>query len=158
MAPDMTADSRRRNSIAWLGFALAWIAALLNIVFFVNAAAPVQRLAPWVIFAVAGLALIALVIALKRAFGESAVYRGKVLTVVLAVIALLPLFIATYGNAHARDVPASTGAPHVGQAVPEFALADTSGKMTSLADLLAPPPNGGAAPKSVLLVFYRGYW
>jgi hypothetical protein len=38
-------------------------------------------------------------------------------------------------------------------------LTDTSGKQVSLAELLRSPiKEGQAAPKGVLLVFYRGYW
>jgi peroxiredoxin len=39
----------------------------------------------------------------------------------------------------------------VGQRAPEFALSDVNGKAVTLAQLLA-------GKRSVLLVFYRGYW
>jgi len=56
-----------------------------------------------------------------------------------------------------RSLPASKGAPQVGQKVPEFTLTDTNGKAVSLNELLTTPING-SPPKGVLLVFYRGYW
>ena len=69
----------------------------------------------------------------------------------------------------------ATGAPQVGQKVPDFTLADTNGNKVSLGQLLgkgdspASPSNvtgqaspvgtsTGTPPKAVLLVFYRGYW
>ena len=52
-----------------------------------------------------------------------------------------------------RWLPASKGAPQVGQRVPDFSLPDTSGKQVSLNELLTTPVNGNA-PKGVLLVFY----
>jgi peroxiredoxin len=57
----------------------------------------------------------------------------------------------------ARWLPASHGAPQVGQKAPDFTLTDTNGKSISLAELLASPINGKAA-KGALLIFYRGYW
>jgi peroxiredoxin len=56
-----------------------------------------------------------------------------------------------------RHLPASSGAPQIGQKAPDFNLADTNGKQVSLSELRSSPING-KAPKGVLLVFYRGYW
>jgi peroxiredoxin len=56
-----------------------------------------------------------------------------------------------------RWLPASKGAPQVGQRAPDFSMPDSSGKTVSLNELLTTPINGNA-PKGVLLVFYRGYW
>jgi len=71
----------------------------------------------------------------------------------LVVIALFVFTIFING----RWLPASKGAPQVGQRAPEFSLPDSSGKTVSLNELLTTPVNGNA-PKGVLLVFYRGYW
>ena len=64
-----------------------------------------------------------------------------------------------------RWLPASTGAPQVGQKAPEFTLVDTNNKSSSLSELLSSPitsvplsAGGPRAPKGVLLIFYRGYW
>ena len=56
-----------------------------------------------------------------------------------------------------RFLPPSTGAPHVGQKVPEFTLSDAKGRQVSLNQLTSEPVDG-KAPKGVLLVFYRGWW
>jgi peroxiredoxin len=54
-------------------------------------------------------------------------------------------------------LPASKGAPQVGQKMPEFSLPDADGKQVSLNELLSTPVDG-QSPKGVLLIFYRGYW
>ena len=114
------------------------------------------------VFAV--VALVFLAIGLKRAFGQPQVYRGKVATVVLTVITLLPVGLAGLAFFGARKIPSATAAPQVGQRVPDFTLADTSGKPVSLDQLLASASSESVtssqakAPKAVLLIFYRGYW
>lgn len=52
------------------------------------------------------------------------------------------------------SLPASAGAPKVGEKAPDFQLPDTAGKRISLSGLLSADPKG----TWVLLVFYRGYW
>ena len=74
----------------------------------------------------------------------------------LLSLAVFAMFVFTIFIA-GRWLPASKGAPQVGQRAPEFSLPDTSGKQVSLNELLTTPINGNA-PKGVLLVFYRGYW
>jgi peroxiredoxin len=54
-------------------------------------------------------------------------------------------------------IPASKGAPQVGQRAAEFTLPDTTNKQVSLNELMTAPING-KAPRGVLLIFYRGYW
>jgi hypothetical protein len=60
------------------------------------------------------------------------------------------------------QLPASKGAPQVGETAPGFTLPDTSGKSVQLAELLgdAVAASKRPSPKSpaLLLVFYRGYW
>jgi len=70
---------------------------------------------------------------------------------------VLGLFVFTV-FIFARLLPASHGAPQVGQQAPAFTLADTTGRQVSLSELLSTPFNGSASPKGVLLIFYRGYW
>jgi peroxiredoxin len=48
-------------------------------------------------------------------------------------------------------VPASTGAPRVGQNAPAFTLPDQNNKPVALADLLS-------GSNAVVLIFYRGFW
>jgi hypothetical protein len=90
-------------------------------------------------------------------------YRGNVLSVVLAVIALVPAGLSVFGFVSTRKLPSAAAAPQVGQRVPDFTLSDISGKPVSLDQLLAASPASSAqgqtaAPKAVLLIFYRGYW
>ena len=165
----MPDGTQPRNNVAtWWGLLFAIVALGCNAAFFVGA--PFQAAITWLSLLLAAVALIFLVIGLTRAFRQPQVYRGKVLTVVLTVIALLPAGISALGFVGARKLPGATAAPQVGQRVPDFTLADTSGKPVSLDQLLAAssatssglPPSGeafsSAAPKAVLLIFYRGYW
>ena len=158
------AVQRRKNIAPWAGLLFAIGAVVCNAAFFVNP--PLQRTLPWLSLLFAVLALIFLATGLWRAFGQAQVYRGKVLSVVLSVIALLPVGFTGFVFVAARRLPSSTAAPQVGQKVPDFTLPDTSGKLVSLDQLLAavPSPNSSASspeahvPKAVLLIFYRGYW
>jgi hypothetical protein len=160
----MPATERRKNIAPWAGLLFAIGAIGCNAALFVNP--PLQGTLPWLSMLFAVLALIFLVTGLWRAFGQAQVYRGKVLSVVLSVIVLLPVGFTVFVFVAARKLPSSTAAPQVGQKVPDFTLPDTSGKLVSLDQLLDPVPslNSSAsspeshAPKAVLLIFYRGYW
>jgi len=54
-------------------------------------------------------------------------------------------------------LPASAGAPQVGQKAPDFTLTDANDRPVTLAQLLTEPVNN-KPPRGVLLIFYRGYW
>ena len=157
--PDST--NRRSNAASWWGLLFAIGGIGCNAAFFIRP--PLQRMLPWLSLLFAVLALMFLLVGLTRAFGQPQVYRGKVLSVVLTVIALLPVGLTAIAFVGARKLPSSTAAPQVGQRVPDFTLSDTSGKLVSLDQLLAASPDlssgsHGLAPKAVLLIFYRGYW
>jgi hypothetical protein len=158
--PDAT--ERRRNTAPWWGLLFAVGAIGCNVAFFVSP--PLQGALPWLSMLFAVLALVFLGAGLRRAFGQAHVYRGKVLSVVLTVIALFPLGLTAFAFVKARELPSSTAAPQVGQRIPDFTLSDTSGKPVSLDQLLAAAPSAStsqsqaSAPKAVLLIFYRGYW
>ena len=100
----------------------------------------------------------------KGARGEEAkgeVYRGRIVGLILAVLSLGAVGVFAYATLYAsRQLPVAAGAPAVGDKAPEFALADTSGRMVTLSMLLSEPMPGIRAgnPRGVLLVFYRGYW
>src|SRR5205814_5602210 len=116
-------------------------------------------------------------IGVMRAFRQPEVYGGKVSSSILGLVSLLICGLVGFGSIHARNLPSSAAAPQIGQKVPDFTLADTSGKKVSLGELLgkaASPASasannstgaatpvsmsGATTPKAVLLVFYRGYW
>jgi hypothetical protein len=126
----------------------------------VFAAPAMQSALPWLSLAFAILAIIALVRGLWLAFTPSQIYRGKVLNIVLGVVtlALSGGMILTFFLA--RKLPGSTEAPQIGQRVPDFTLTDVNGQSVSLDSLFTPASGDpqSAAPKAVLLIFYRGYW
>ncbi len=142
----------------WLGF-LAILAGFFSYPFFMRFA--VTRDFPWVnvLLLLAGLGL--LCIGLFHAFGRPAIYRGKVFGTLFAGFSLLIVaffsYIAFY---ELRQLPASTGAPHIGQKAPGFTLPDQEDRQVSFSDLLTEPvpSDAGAKPKAVLLIFYRGFW
>ena len=150
--------ARRFNWPLWVGFVLTLAAFFTYFAVFVWF--PVTRDFPWanlVIFLIAGLLLF---LGLRQGFASDRPHptRSKIVSSIVGLLSVLvfaffvfAVFIA------ARWLPASTGAPQVGQRAPDFTLTDTTGKQVNLNELLTTPING-SAPKGVLLVFYRGYW
>ena len=149
---------RRINWPLWLGFLLTLFAFLSYFFIFVNF--PFTRDFPWanlVLFLIAGLLLF---LGIRRGFASDRPHptRSKIVTSIVGLLSLAVFaFFLFVMFVAARWLPASTGAPHVGQKAPEFTLSDTNGKQVSLNELRSSPING-SAPKGVLLVFYRGYW
>lgn len=149
---------RRINWPLWVGFLLT-IAAFMTY-FFVFVWIPFTRDFPWanlLLFAFAGVLLF---MGLRRGFASDRPHpvRSKIVAVIVSAFSLLvcALFVFSFFVV-GRWLPASKGAPQVGQRVPEFTLPDTTGKPVSLNELLTSPING-KTPRGVLLVFYRGYW
>jgi hypothetical protein len=165
---------RRRNGALWAGTIVTLLGVLSNFLYFINA--PGQVSFPWLNVLLPAVGLFFFFVGLKRAFGppqmsrgnasgsilfgQAQVYRGKISGSILTVIAVLFFGISVWGFFQARAIPASSGAPKIGQKAPDFTLTDTSGQTVSLAQLLSSPIDAasGTAPKAVLLVFYRGYW
>ena len=149
---------RRFNWPLWAGFLLTLLAAFSYFAFFVQF--PSTRDFPWANLLLFLLAAILLVIGVRHGFAcdRARPKLSKVVTSIVTTLSALvfaffifAIFIA------ARWLPASTGAPHVGQKVPEFTLSDANGRQVSLNQLLSDPIDG-KTPKGVLLVFYRGWW
>ena len=159
---------RRRNWAPWLALLFVLVAIGLNAATFVVPGTPVIL---W-LGLLAGLAAVAYsVVGLRRAFGRSQLFGGKISSSVFGVLALLVCGLLVFAWFQARALPPSAGAPHVGQKVPDFTLANTQGNKVSLAQLLghdnpatlaavgaSDASTGSAPPKAVLLIFYRGYW
>jgi len=145
------------NWPVWAGFLLSIIAFLSY--FFVFVWFPVTRDFPWANFLLFAAAAALVLLGLRRAFTTGRPRRAKLGGGVLAVLSftILGLFLFMF-FVFARQLPASKGAPQVGQQAPEFTLTDTDGKPVSLSGLLASRDAQGKTPKGVLLVFYRGYW
>jgi peptidoglycan/LPS O-acetylase OafA/YrhL len=149
---------RRLNWPLWVGFLLTLAAFITYTSVFVYF--PVTRDFPWVNLLIFAVAVVLLIIGLRRGFASDRPHptRSKVVSSIVGVLgfAVFAFFIFVFFIA-AKWLPASTGAPQVGERAPEFTLPDTTGKQVSLTQLLSTPVNG-LAPKGVLVVFYRGYW
>lgn len=159
------AIERRTNVAPWWALLFAITAVGCNVAFFVGSPAP--SMFAWLSLLLAIVSVTFLAVGLRRAFSQAQLYRGKVKTAVLSVIALLAAGVSGLAFVGARKLPSAKAAPQVGQRVPDFTLADTSGKPVSLDELLAgssgsptatPSETRDPAPKAVLLIFYRGYW
>jgi hypothetical protein len=150
-------NEHRRNWHLWLGFVLCFVGfASLPLL----ARFPATRDVPWVNVLFLGTGLALLFVGLRRAFGQPQQYRGKITATILGAVSVLIValfcFVVFYQT---RQLPASTGAPKVGEKAPEFVLPDTNNQPISLASLLSTPlVNSQTPPKGVVLVFYRGYW
>jgi len=151
-------NTRRFNWPLWVGFLLTLTAFLSYFLVFVWF--PFTRDFPWASLLIFLVAALLLVMGVRRGFASDRPHptRSKVVTSIVATLSILivAFFIFTIFVA-ARWLPASKGAPQVGQRAPDFTLTDTTGKQVSLAELRTSPIDGNA-PKGVLLVFYRGYW
>jgi hypothetical protein len=153
---DNTAASTSRP--AWVGFLLALGALLCNAVLLLNP--PAQRAVPWLSLLLACAALLFVARSLWRAFSSTGGRRTRIVSSILAVISLPLAILSVVLFFHSRAVPASVGAPRVGQKAPDFTLPDTSGQPVALSQLFTAATNQsqGVAPRAVLLIFYRGYW
>ena len=151
-------NTRRLNWPLWLGFLLTLAAFLSYFAVFVQF--PLTRDFPWANLLLFLVAIVLIFSGLRRGFAADRPHptRSKIVSSLVAVVRVLitALFVFAVFIA-ARWLPASKGAPQVGQRAPEFTLPDTSGKQVSLNELLTSPIDGNA-PKGVLLIFYRGWW
>ena len=149
---------RRFNWPLWVGFLLTLVAFFTYFAVFVWF--PFTRDFPWANLPIFLLAVVLLVMGVRRGFASDRPHptRSKVITSIVATlsVAVIGFFVFAVFIA-ARWLPASKGAPQVGQQAPDFTLTDTTGKQVSLTELRTAPIDG-KAPQGVLLVFYRGYW
>lgn len=145
---------KRGNSALWLGLLLTVLGFLSNFLYFLKVP---QGMIPWINLILPAVGLVFLLIGLKRAFGQPQIYTGKVWGSVISGLAVLLFAGAVWLFVHVRDVPHSAGAPQVGERIPDFTLPDSSNQPVSLAQLFSSTANS-SQPKTVLLIFYRGYW
>jgi len=140
---------RRWNWPIWVGFIVV-VTGLFSFELF--ARFPITRDFPWANFLLFGIGTALLVVGLFRAFGRPQVYRGKIVGSILTAIAVLVVALFSYEIFYVlRQVPASAGAPHIGQKAPDFFLLDQNGKPVGLGDLLS-------NSKGAVVIFYRGFW
>jgi len=147
---------KRLNWQIWVGFLLSLVAAFSYPFLFVRWA--VTREFPWANLILFAIALVFLFLGLRRAFQPGNRIVSKIFSSLAAAVGVLLLagllfMIFVMG----KWLPASTGAPQVGQKAPDFTLADPNNKPVTLTQLLTEPLNN-KPPRGVLLIFYRGYW
>ena len=147
---------KKFNWPLWVGFLLTFFAFLSYPFLFIEW--PITRDFPWLNLLLFAVALVLLVIGLRRAFMPERRLISKIVAPILAMVSVLVLaFFVFIALIQSRWLPASQAAPAVGQKAPEFTLNDTNGQPVTLASLLSLPINN-KPPKGVLLIFYRGYW
>jgi hypothetical protein len=149
---------RSWNWSLWIGFLLV-LASFISYPFF--ARFPITRDFPWANFLLFSVGGIFLLVGLVRAFGNPQSYRGKIVGPILAGLSVLVFAFFSYLIFYElRQLPASTGAPRVGEKAPAFTLPDQDNNQLSLADLLSAPASSASPTKAnaVLLIFYRGFW
>ena len=146
---------RRWNLLLWIGFIFA-ILGFVTYGYLVRF--PITRDFPWLNFLLFIVSGILLAVGLKRAFRQSQRYRGKIFGSIFAGLSLcISAFFTFIVFYQLNQVPASKGAPRVGETAPEFTLPDQNNKSVALADLISlPAPNRN--PGAALLIFYRGFW
>lgn len=147
---------KRINWPIWAGFLLSLVAAFSYPFVFVRW--PVTREFPWANLVLFAIALVLLFVGLRRAFRRDKRIVSKVfssLAAVFGVVLLAALLFMFF--VMGSWLPASTGAPLVGQKAPTFTLNDPNNSPVTLAQLLNEPVNNKPA-RGVLLIFYRGYW
>jgi hypothetical protein len=141
---------RRHNILLWAGFVVVLLAVGTYIPIF--AVFAVTRDVPWVNYLLFLAGGVSLALGLRRAFRQPELYRGKVLGSMLAVLSLLLFVFFCYGIFYAaKAVPTPADAVRVGQAAPDFTLANWDGKRVNLSERLR-------NNRAVVLIFYRGYW
>src|SRR5713101_4851257 len=110
---------RRLNWPIWLGFLLSVFAFLSYPLIFVNWES--TRDFPWANLLLFAVALVLLFIGVRRAFAPDRRLLSKIVGSLLAALSVLVLamfiFVAFVAS---RWLPASTGAPQVGQKAPVF--------------------------------------
>jgi hypothetical protein len=140
---------RRWNWPIWVGFIVV-LAGLFSYGFVVWF--PTTRDFPLANLLLFGIGAALLIVGLFRAFGRPQVYHGKIFGSIFTAIAVLVVAFFSYEIFYVvRQVPASAGAPRVGQKAPDFVLLDQNGKPVGLGDLLS-------GSRAVALIFYRGFW
>ena len=149
---------RRINWPLWVGLLLT--IASFSSFFFIFVRFPITRDFPWANFVLFAIAAVLLFLGLRRGFAPDRPHplRSKIVSVLVTVVGVLVIGLFAFAYfVGGRMLPASKGAPQVGQRAPEFTLPDSTGKQVSLNELMTSPING-KAPRGVLLIFYRGYW
>ena len=152
----MTRVMKSFNWQLWAGFVVILFSFLSYPFLFIDY--PFLRDFPWLNLLLFAMALGLLILGLRRAFRPGRKAISKISAVIVATLGVLVVaFFIFIAFIEARRLPASVGAPLVGQKAPDFTLTDISNQPIALADLLTQRINNQPG-KGVLLIFYRGYW
>jgi len=147
---------KKLNWRIWAGFILTLVAGLSYPLVFMRW--PITRDFPWANLILFAIAMVLLFLGLRRAFRPDKKIISKIFSSLAVALGILMLAGFVFGVFVAgRWLPASTGAPNIGQKAADFTLTDSNNKPVTLAQLLSEPINN-KPPKGVLLIFYRGYW
>jgi AhpC/TSA family len=147
---------KKLNWQIWLGFLITFAGLFAFPLFFVHY--PVTRDFPWANLVLIAVAIVFLFIGVKRAFKSQRSKKSKALASILATLSIAAIGLFLFSAfILSKWLPASSGAPQVGQKAPDFSLTDTTGRQVSLSELLS-TQIGGKPSKGTLLIFYRGYW
>ena len=149
---------RKFNWPLWLGLLLSFVAFISFFAVFVMI--PMTRDFPWANLLLFAVSLVLLVLGLRRAFASDRPHptRSKIVGSLVTGLGVLILGFFIFAIFIAASwLPASQGAPHVGQKAPDFTLSDTNNNPVVLSGLLSSQV-GGKPATGVLLIFYRGYW
>ncbi|HXX46356.1 MAG TPA: hypothetical protein VEJ38_16660 [Candidatus Acidoferrales bacterium] len=163
---------RSWNASVWVGLVVVFAGVASYPLIFIRY--PVTRDFPWASLLIMALGLALLAVGISRAFRRPDAYRGKIFGSVLGVLAAAVAAFFCYGVFYAtRQLPASHGAPQVGQLAPDFTLPDSTNRPVNLLGTLHSqfwpegtepvavigiPPISTPPPAAVVLIFYRGYW
>jgi amino acid transporter len=136
----------RFNWQLWSGLALSVAAFASYFLFFIRF--PITRDMPWLTLILFVIAIVLLVIGLRKAAGR------RVLAWIVTIIGIgVAAFFCVAVLIGTKMLPPSTNAPAIGAKAPDFVLLDTNRRPVALAQLRAEP-----GTKGVILIFYRGYW
>src|SRR5713101_3901077 len=110
----------------WAGFFLSLIG--LFSYAFVLVTFPVTRDFPWANLLLFGISAVLLLVGVRHAFAPDRRKMSKIGALVVASlsVAIIGLFLFSF-FVTSRWLPASRGAPKIGQKAPAFSLADTNG-------------------------------
>ena len=145
------------NLLPLAGFLVA-VGAFLSY-FMVFAYFPVTRDFPWVNLLLFAIGIVLSAAGVRRAFAQPGRWFGKISASALSVLSVLILGLFVFYNfSLSSQLPASTGAPKVGEKVRDFALPDSNNQPVKLSELVAGLGTEPGKGRYLLLVFYRGYW
>lgn len=144
----------RSGSTLWVGLLIAVLGFASNFLYWLPLP---QAIIPWINVIVPLIGLVLVFAGLRRYWPGAHGWR-RVVSILVVVVSVAVMALSVFAFVSARNVPRSSGAPQVGQKVPDFVLPDSSGKTVSLSQLLSEPLANSARPRAVLLIFYRGYW